>query len=298
MKTETYVVDNSKLQSDQTLAVISDLHLKEDVDLYYYACMLGAVDGIKPDYIALVGDYFNGAFGKHSFENPESREHLKLYLHSLREIAPVVMSLGNDDVQRIHDKEKRKEYFKSLEERDIYPLDNESVVLGDFNFMGYMPPKKNYPVGHISRYKENRIIEDMDTVNFDIKKDKMNVLLSHLPNIIMDEYIAQRMPELYKYDLILSGHFHGGLNELQEQKLNRMIDKLQYKKSLKFCKDFLEKLRYAGFIHSHINPIPKVSVTTRGMHMVNGTPLIISRGANKTEGLDDTYVTKVRCIQK
>ena len=118
MKTETYVVENKKLQSDQTLAVISDLHLKDKVDLYYYACMLGAIEGIRPDYIALVGDYFHGLTGKYSFEDPESREHLKLYLHSLREIAPVVMSLGNHDVQRKHDKEKRE--FKTLKSDAVF----------------------------------------------------------------------------------------------------------------------------------------------------------------------------------
>lgn len=298
MKTETYVVENKKLQSDQTLAVISDLHLKDKVDLYYYACMLGAIEGIRPDYIALVGDYFHGLTGKYSFEDPESREHLKLYLHSLREIAPVVMSLGNHDVQRKHDKEKREKYFKSLEERDIYPLDNESAVLGDFNFMGYMPPKRAYPSDRIRRHKEKRIVEDMDTVDFNIKKDKMNILLSHLPNIILDEYIAQRMPELFKYDLILSGHHHGGsLTELQEEKLRNLIDELECKKSLKHCKEFLEKLRYAGFTSSYINAIPCVSMTTRGMHTVHGTPLIIGKGANPTNNLDNTYVTRVRCIK-
>lgn len=296
MKTENFVVENTKVSNDHTLALISDMHLKDTIDTFYFNSLIETIDNINPSYITLAGDYFHGLLGKYTFWNEQSRRHLLYYLHAFREIAPVIMSLGNHDIERLHDKEKRK-HFKSLESKDLYPLDNENIVLNDMNFMGYIPPKWAYPVDRIVRRKEKMIVKDIKTVNFETKEDKMNILLSHLPNILRDKYIMERCPELYKYDLVLSGHHHGGLTEKQEVSLNKRIDRLEQINILKKHKNYLEELRYAGYMWITLNAIPFISKTTRGMHNVGGSTMIISRGAKTTHGIDDAYVTKVDIIK-
>lgn len=293
MRTETYEVENNKLTKDYTIALISDMHLKSKLDNNYFNSMLSILKEINPSYIALAGDYFYGILGRYTFWNEESRRLLLYYLHAFREIAPVVMSLGNHDIERIHDKEKR-EHFKSLEDKDIYPLDNENIVLDDLNFMGYIPPKWAYPIDRIVKRKEKMIAKDIKSVCFELKEDKMNILLSHLSNLFFDEYIMRECPEIFKYDLVLSGHMHGGLTAKQEASLNRMIDRLESIELLKKYRDCLESFRYAGFIETGINPIPFVSKMTRGIHEVGGTTLVIGRGAKTIYGLDDAYITKVK----
>ena len=296
MKTETYEVKNNNLTEDHTLALITDMHLKDELDKEYFDSMISTLEKVNPNYITLAGDYFQGLQGKYTFWKEKSRNHLLYYLHAFREMAPVIMSLGNHDIERLHDKEKR-EHFKSLEDNNIYPLDNESLVLDDMNFMGYIPPKWAYPIDRIVRRKERMIVKDINKYNFEIQDDKMNILLSHLPNILFDKYIMKKCPQIYQYDLVLSGHFHGGFTEEQEACLNKTIDRLEEIKLLKKHKEYLESLRYAGYIEISLNPIPCLAKTTRGMHEVGGTTMIISRGAKTKHGLDDAYVTEVK-LQK
>ena len=296
MKKEVFNVSNDKLTENRKLAVITDIHLYEEFIPRYFNGMMETVNDIKPDYITLVGDLV-GVTGKYSFRNPRVMKQLKYYLHAFRDIAPVVMSLGNHDIERIHDKEKR-EPFRQLKDRDIYPLDNENVILGDFNFMGYMIPKWAYAVDRIPKRKERIIEKDLNTVNFVTEEDKMNILLSHLPNLILDKYFQETFPDLYKYDLVLSGHFHGGLITDDEVKLlNRTIDKLEKIELLKNKKDYLESLRDAGFCFVTLNKNPIISLKTRGMHEVNGTTLIISKGAARSRGIDSCYITEVNCLK-
>lgn len=297
MKKEEFSIDNKNIKSDRTIALISDIHLKDKIDRYYINSVLGSIDIMHPDYITLAGDYFYGMSSYYSFENPKSTETLKYYLNAFREIAPVVLSLGDRDIGRFHDKEKRA-IFKSLESRDIYPLDNENIVLDDLNIMGYMVPKWGYAVDRITGRKRKIIVRDMEQVDFKLYNDKMNILLSHLPNIIIDKYIHERVPQLCQYDVVLSGHQHGGLTEEHAFKLNQLIDKLDDKKILEGCKAFLEELRYAGISLFSRNIIPFISMKTRGMHDVYGTKLIVGRGANPTPNLEDTYVSKIRIYKR
>ena len=156
---------------------------------------------------------------------------------------------------------------------------------------------ESYPIDRIVRRKERMIVKDINKYNFEIQDDKMNILLSHLPNILFDKYIMKKCPQIYQYDLVLSGHFHGGFTEEQEACLNKTIDRLEEIKLLKKHKEYLESLRYAGYIEISLNPIPCLAKTTRGMHEVGGTTMIISRGAKTKHGLDDAYVTEVK-LQK
>jgi predicted MPP superfamily phosphohydrolase len=287
MQKETFNVENSKVSSDKTIALISDMHLDSKFNKEYYSALLDMLDSINPNYITLCGDYFGRGSARVGFDDDTSRRHILKYLYAFREIAPVIMSLGNHDVRRFHD-ERKRDAFRSLEDKDIYPLDNANAVIDDVNFMGYMPTKWAYPADRIVRRKEKMILRDIEKTNFVIDENRMNILLSHLPNIIYDKYLMNNTKELYKYDLVLSGHHHGGLSKEHEKALNNILDRLE-----KIGVD-KEKFKYAGLSMSPINPIPFLGFKTRGMHEINGTNLIIGRGARSGRKLDDNFVTEVK----
>ena len=297
MQKETFTVENDKVSSDKTIALVSDMHLQNNFNEDFYKDLLNMLDNINPNYITLCGDYFGRGNGKAGFDNPEARAHMLRYLYAFREIAPVIMSLGNHDIRRFHDEEKRMA-FRSLEDTDIYPIDNTNTIIDDMNFMAYMTTKWAYPADRIIKIKEKMILKDIENTNFVIDNNRMNILLSHLPNIIYDKYLMKKAKDLYKYDLVLSGHHHGGMSLKHENTLNNTLDKLEEIKALKNYKEDIEKFRYAGLALSPINAIPFLGFMTRGMHEINGTNLIIGRGSRSERKLDENFVTEVKIKKK
>lgn len=298
MKIEKYIIENNKIQNDKTIALISDMHLGNKLNTRHYNNVIDRIDLINPDYITLVGDYFFG-FGKYNFMYPESRKLLLYYLDSLKEFAPVIMSLGNHDLSRLHEQELR-ESFKKLSHNGVYPLDNSNIIIDDFNFFGYFPPRKHFPIDDLTKKKEDIIIDDLKSLNdFQPIEDKINILLSHLPNLVLNDNIQKNIEELKLYDVILSGHAHNGYLRLPvENALIKLSDNLQKIKILENYKEQLEALKYYGFCESIVNEIPFVRKINRGIHDINGSNLVVSKGANITHGHSESYITEINLVRK
>lgn len=298
MKIETYSVEKENIKKNKTIALVSDMHLGYKINNRHYNDLMDNIDQIKPDYITLVGDYFFG-FGKYNFDYPKSRELLKFYLESLKDYAPVIMSLGNHDLSRKNENELRYS-FSNLAEYDIYPLDNTNIIIDEYNFFGYFPPRKHFPIDDLTKKKEKIIIDDLKSFEeFQPHKDKVNILLSHLPNIVLNDSIQRKIPELKNYDVILSGHAHNGYLRLPvEKSLVKLSDNLKKIKKLENYKEQLEAIKYYGFCESIVNDIPFIRKVNRGIHDINGSKLIISKGSNITHGHNESYVTEVKLVRK
>ena len=255
---EKYDLKTNKLKKDIKLVLISDIHYMDSIADDYNHTIIKNVKELNPNYIVLGGDYFCG-LGHYSFLTESSMNCLKHLLYGLRDIAPVIMMLGNHDLSIKQDKELR-EAFKTLKDKDIYPLDNETLELDDITFTSFFAHRKSYACSRIMKRKLKIIIEDWYKCNFKINNSKYNILLHHLSPTILDETIKKKIPDIYKYDLILSGHEHNGCySPKRESKLK-------------------DKNKYSGFTESPINWPPFYSKICRGMHNINGTNLIISRG--------------------
>jgi len=255
---EKYSLKTNKIKKDIKIALISDIHYMDSIADDYNIKIINKVKEINPNYIVLGGDYFCG-LGQFSFLTASSMNCLRELLDGLKKIAPVIMMLGNHDLSIKQDSELR-EAFKTLKGKDIYPLDNETLELDDITFTSFFAHRKSYAISKITNKKLKIIIEDWYKYKFKINKNKYNILLHHLPDTILDETIKEKIPDIYKYDLVLSGHAHNGCySPERESKLK-------------------DKDKYIGFCESILNRPMFVRKVCRGMHNVNGTKLVISRG--------------------
>jgi len=201
----------------------------------------------------------------------------------LKNIAPVIMVLGNHDLSIKEDLELRS-LFKKLKRKNVYPLDNESIEFDDIRFSGFYPIRKAYAISHITNKKVNMIIDDWNKYNLEINKDKFNILCHHIPYTIFDKRVQEKASTIYDYDLILSGHAHNGwLSPKQEDKLNKRIDKKLKDITDEDERKIINDKRYGGFCESISNKPPFRRKYCRGIHEINNTKLIISKGI--TSGL-------------
>ncbi len=306
MQIEEFNVFTNKID-DITLALISDLHLsktKENIDLIKLA---ETIRRIKPTYIVIAGDYFAG-HKTMSFLDPVERKMLLEYLHELRKIAPIVMSLGNHDIKIENEEELRKE-FLNIEEDDIHPVDREKTFVDKnlrINFIGYMQPKVAYSICDLTKKKREIILVDMKKyIPQSIIPGYYNIGLIHTPIVVRDEYLLSHGSPIKDLDLILSGHHHNGLvNYKTVDRLNKLSERLQrhYPKH----KDTFEKIKYMGYCESIVNkPIPFINFYARGMHIFGGVPTIISKGVgsigaagSKRDDVNNQVVTKIKITSK
>lgn len=156
---------------------------------------------ISRDYIlALLSDFHNTKFKKILSLMPKqldailmpgdfvirytdgARDRVAPFLIELCKIAPVYCSIGNHDAECL-----RPEEFRSMiEQTPAKALIDESAILDELNISGWY-------------YKG-----DTNILNHLIDNKKYNILLSHKPEWYF-KYI-----ERFKFDMVLSGHAHGG----------------------------------------------------------------------------------------
>lgn len=280
--TENYVLKTNKVKKNIKILLISDIHYMDGLATEYNKTIIYKSKEIAPNYIVLGGDYFCGN-GQFNLLKESSLECLKELIDGLKKVCPVIMILGNHDLSIKQDKEMR-EKFRSLKEKNVYPLDNDTIEFKDIRFDGFFANRKSYAISKISDKKRNIIIDDWNKLNFVINKEKYNILCHHIPDTIFDKNIQKKAPTMYNYDLVLSGHTHNGwLSPNQEIRLSEKINDKMLNTTDKKKKQELEIKKYRGFCESIKNNPPFVRTYCRGIHEVNGTKLIISKGI--TSGL-------------
>jgi predicted MPP superfamily phosphohydrolase len=283
---EKYSLKNNKVKKNIKIALLTDIHIMDSTKESFKDETIESVKKIAPTYICLGGDYFCG-YGQYNFNSPLSMELIKGLLDELKKIAPVILSLGNHDLSIAKEKELRSA-FKKLKEENIYPLDNESIEFDDIYFSGFYPRRKSYAIAKISSKKAKMIIEDWNQANLVANKEKLSILCNHIPDIVLDKKIQSEAKALYNYDLILAGHAHNGWlspkkEKRIEEKINKKLAKINGTNKEKIRR--LKEKKYHGFCESIYSFPPFVRNISRGMHEINGTTLIVSRGITTTNGI-------------
>jgi predicted MPP superfamily phosphohydrolase len=288
-------VESAKINDPIKISSFSDLHLKEkDYNLSYIKSVIQKIGELNPDYITGVGDYYFG----HKKEKFEMRDLLIYLLHGLREIAPVILSLGNHDLS-IEDEMELRKSFRDLKSQNIYPLDNESIEFNNIYFSGYFARRDAYAVSKMSKRKTEMITEDLKKVELSAINDKFSVLLSHNPFIVLSSIIMKEFPNIYDYDLILSGHCHNGLLSLKKEenlmkRIDIIINKLKKSEKHQQLISLLESLKSFGIM---TGPSPFTRYA-RGLHDVNGTQLFISRGVTGQNKSGDSFISEINLIHE
>ncbi len=204
-----YTIINDRIRSDIRIALISDLHERRSLDI------VNILKEQQPDLIAVAGDTFERynaerfkpnirkrknplrkiiitivyyinyilmkLFGK---KNMPNKQYSYQYLRQASTIAPVFMSLGN------HEETLNEEDYQLIKQYGIHLLDNddyETAVRNNFMIIGGL--SSDYDEAWLYRFS---------------KKDGFRLLLCHEPELYED--LAKDM----KFDLVLSGHNHGG----------------------------------------------------------------------------------------
>lgn len=163
------------------IAHLTDLHLSDKTSMKRIRCAIDEANAARPDMIALTGDYVTG-----------NRCLIPAVFEELRRLsAPhgIVAVLGNHD-HWVDTTETRK-YLVMISAAD---LTNSNIIIerGDAGlcFAG---------VGDM--WED---IQDIDAALRNVDPGTPRVLLSHNPDF------AEKIPEGYRVDFMISGHTHGG----------------------------------------------------------------------------------------
>lgn len=202
-KTVTYTIHSNKLQNPGfTIAMISDLH---NVELgKKNENLLRALQEAKPDIICIAGDLVLG-------KKEKSVKIAYDFIKKAVKIAPVYYGLGNHE-QRMkkHPQVYGEEYRifeKRIQKLGVTMLENSSSFLeikGEkIQISSLALPEEYYK----KRKKAELSIKTMNRLVGKVSKENFHILLAHTPKY-GDTYLE------WGGDLILAGHYHGGMVRL------------------------------------------------------------------------------------
>ena len=202
-KTTTYTIRSHKLQSHGfTIAMISDLH---NVELgKKNENLLQALQEAKPDIICIAGDLVLG-------KKEKSVKIAYDFIKRAVKIAPVYYGLGNHEQRmkkypQVYGEEYRI-FEKKIQKLGVTMLENSSSFLeikGEkIQISGLALPEEYYK----KRKKAELSIKTMNRLVGKVSKENFHILLAHTPKY-GDTYLE------WGGDLILAGHYHGGMVRL------------------------------------------------------------------------------------
>lgn len=184
-KIREYTIITDKIDEDLKILFFSDLHNceygKNNIKL------IKDINNSESDLIIIGGDLI---IGKSQKKNRQYFDKAVELLNGIRNDIPVLYVYGNHET-RIAES-MRNEYLNKLNNKNIIMLNNKEYIYGKIKIYGKELEAQNY--------KEKNYIEQY---NKTISNKNYNILVVHTPEFVK-EYIKNN------YDLILSGHNHGG----------------------------------------------------------------------------------------
>lgn len=203
LKTARYKIISDKLPGNthKNIVFLTDLHCrtygKRNIEL------LRMVKSNNPDFILIGGDMI-----KASGTGEKSDTEVMAFIKALKKIAPVYYALGNHEEYLRTEKYRfgdRYEKIKTFLDREKIPvLANSHIDLDDnISVYGLEISRKYYERFNRKPPKKSHMIKCLKKPD----KSRYNILLAHNP-AYFDVY------ETWKPDLVLSGHYHGGIVRL------------------------------------------------------------------------------------
>ena len=199
IRVTTYVIDAGEKLSGKKLVFLSDFHDAKDGK--YNDTLVRLIRKVSPDAVLLGGDMING---RDKYENTKYSIDL---INSLAEHFPVYYSYGNHERKvacNVFDNgDCFERYLQSLDNR-VHFLVNRSVM----PFEGLKIYGIDIPLKYYKRFVFPKLTSETIEKTIGKKDDSCySILLGHAPDLI-DGYSE------WGADLVLSGHFHGGMVRL------------------------------------------------------------------------------------
>ena len=236
---KNYQVESKDLAKKYTAITIADLHLVkllnknmlENINKY----LKDTKDNL--DFILLPGDLSSYKY----YLDDRSFDYLKRVVDgfSVSADAPLYAGLGNHDFGIFGDKNEeliRKKFNELKNNSNIIPLDNKSISYDDeIEITGVTPNNEIYKAK--TYHGENGRILCETLKDLKTKENKYNIALIHDP---LSVYYASKInPDMIdKYNLIVSGHEHGGY--LSAKQMERNKDGIGYIEYFKNFKPYLK----------------------------------------------------------
>ncbi len=196
MKIREYSVGNRKLNTDLKICVVSDLH-----SMPYAAC-LEAVESAGADIIILAGDMLERLDGASDDRNELGFE----FFSKVGKIAPTYYALGNHELFGSH-REARREPARIpfVTEENLRRISATGVKLLDDACAEHLCGGRRLLIGGLSPAPDRpRREPDLEFARKFCALDGFKILVCHQP-----EYYDEYLKDL-DFDLMLSGHTHGG----------------------------------------------------------------------------------------
>lgn len=198
---------NENVNKDIRILSVGDIHLSKRVDLKDVDKLLKVIESNNPNYICLLGDIIDTTeeltYKKRLLE-------LDVLIKNCGNIAPTFIILGNHDYY--YDNKNDLLIISHIWEdyerySNIYLLNDRSYCDDNIFVGGYLQKGKVYN----SIEKDLLFHEDLSKIDSLIKNlpsDRFKLFITHSPEPIKSD-INQRL--LKDYNLIIAGHYHGGV---------------------------------------------------------------------------------------
>ncbi len=207
MRITNYNLETNKKIGNFKIALFSDVHYSgKGFSIRKLNQIVQVIAFNKPNYICIPGDFIDSTL---AVKNAIDRTNLLSFFKKLGTIAPVIISLGNHDIQ---DNPKANCNYKTIPDfisainqiENVYLLDNESKEYPGICFYGLTYGYLNY-----TESKKDFETVETKTLSKPIKfsETNYNIILSHSPLIFKNKNIFN---DLNNTDLVLSGHMHNG----------------------------------------------------------------------------------------
>ena len=193
-----YNILSDKVIGEVRVVFLTDLHGRE-----FGAGNSRLLDRItveKPDLIALVGDIFNQDADEHEIDR------MCWFIQRASAIAPVYFGLGNHEMSYL--KAHGTDLLGRIQQSGAVVLESDflDVEINDtpFRIGGYMA---YYRQPRMLTTERERIESEIAFAEEFESTDRFKLLLNHIPTAWLDWNCIYEYP----VDLVLSGHYHGGL---------------------------------------------------------------------------------------
>lgn len=190
-------------EKNKRIVLISDIHFYRDTKLNLLQTLVLDINRLKPNYICIAGDLIDNVS---ALKYKNSKLFYSL-IEELGTISPVIIVLGNHDVYKLNKNHKR-EYAKDEKMiqtiksfKNVYLLENESIILDGIQFTGYELPFEYY----LRRQKKETLVKDAKEKIAPAKG--FSILLFHNPIRLFPIYYDV----IKDYRLVLCGHTHNGM---------------------------------------------------------------------------------------
>lgn len=193
-----YTVRTEKTSAHVRIVLLTDLHGREFGEDNDH--LLQKITAEEPDLIALVGDIFN------SDADADEIDRMCGFIQNASEIAPVYFGLGNHETDYIRSRdtdllERIRQSGAVVLESEYLDVEINGTQLRIGGYMGYYRRPFMTTKDSVQQEREFTFADEFEVT------ERLKILLNHIPTVWLD----WNNLDSYPVDLVLSGHYHGGL---------------------------------------------------------------------------------------